>query len=68
MVLSQKTNVGIQAKRDLYEVCLFTTVAGFLMAIILSSIVHYGTKQHDTAALLAVIGALLMIASVAYLP
>ncbi|MBN1904256.1 MAG: hypothetical protein JW927_04080 [Deltaproteobacteria bacterium] len=51
----------IQARKDLYNVCIFTTVSGFLATVIFSSIIYYGTVPHPVATSLAVAGALLMI-------
>jgi len=56
-----------QGKRDLYGVCLFTTVTGLILAIISGAIKVYSTEPHPIAVIISVIGIFIMIASVAYL-
>lgn len=57
----------LQAKRDLYTVCLFTSVTGFLIAFICGAVVLYGTEPHPITVGIAGIGAILMIASIVYI-
>jgi hypothetical protein len=56
-----------QAKRDLYAVRLFTTVTGFLTAVICGALVLYGRDPHPIAAVIAVFGAVLMLSSIVYI-